>query len=273
MTSQKLPSFRNPPVVEVVLGVQFDPLPRFSTAHLGAFWKTLGPEWTGLEDVPPLPPQFERFTEGSAWQRLGLRLQLTDIPQTRLQIRHSDGARMIQIQNGRLHFNWLGQGGTEYPRYSRMLRPAFDQLLSEFSQFVVNADVGSLELNQWEVTYVNQIAKGSLWQTPEDWPHVFPRLLASQSLPGRRLESFGGEWHFVIEPARGRLHVRLQHARTEIGKEEVESVRMTMTARGGPESPEKPNIDGGLDLGHATIVQSFKDFTSNEAHALWEIEQ
>jgi hypothetical protein len=35
------PDYERPPVVETVLGVQFDPLPDLCNAHLGAFWGTL----------------------------------------------------------------------------------------------------------------------------------------------------------------------------------------------------------------------------------------
>ena len=35
-----LPDYERPPVVETVLGVQFDSLPKFTNAHLGTFWET-----------------------------------------------------------------------------------------------------------------------------------------------------------------------------------------------------------------------------------------
>ena len=69
MADSSLPAFRKPPVVETVLGVQFDPIPGFSNAHLGAFWKRLlahensgsAGEWRTLTDAPPIEPTFERF--------------------------------------------------------------------------------------------------------------------------------------------------------------------------------------------------------------------
>lgn len=64
MTAQSaLPEYGNPPVVETVVGVQFQSLSGFTNAHLGAFWQALGvQDWPTVQDVPPLPRQEERFT-------------------------------------------------------------------------------------------------------------------------------------------------------------------------------------------------------------------
>ncbi len=67
---------------------------------------------------------------------------------------------MIQVQNGRLHLNWLGRG--QYPRYAT-IRPEFDQALAAFTAFVADEDLGEIRANQREITYVNQIPKGPLW--------------------------------------------------------------------------------------------------------------
>ena len=99
--------------------MQFDRLPGFKNAHLGAFWKTLDAvEWPVIQDVPTLPPQFERFEKAARWAK-GIQLQLTQDPASRLQIRNKDGDRMIQVQNGRLHFHWLGERGGDYPALRR----------------------------------------------------------------------------------------------------------------------------------------------------------
>ena len=75
-TTDPLPDYNDPPVVETVLGVQFDRLPGFKNAHLGAFWKTLNAaEWPVVQDAPPLAPQFERFDKSVRWAK-GVQLQL-----------------------------------------------------------------------------------------------------------------------------------------------------------------------------------------------------
>ena len=120
-------SFERPPVVETVLGVQFAKLPNFSNAHLGAFWASLGADWPHVKDVPPLEEQFETFGESSVWASQ-MRLKLTQSPAVRFQISNAAEDRMVQIQNGRLDYNWLSQSGSNYPRYKNV-RPDFDNTL------------------------------------------------------------------------------------------------------------------------------------------------
>ena len=73
---------------------------------------------------------------------------------------------MIQIQNSRFAYNWKHHPGSEkaYPGYEVLL-PEFEDGLNKFTAFAAEADLGRLDLNQWEVIYVNHIPKGDLWQT------------------------------------------------------------------------------------------------------------
>lgn len=265
-----MPDYENPPVVETILGVQFERLPGCRNAHLGAFWKTLdAEEWPDVLDAPPLQPQFERFTESARWAKIGAQLTVTQDPLSRLQIKNKDGDRMIQVQNGRLHFNWLGQAGGRYPRYERV-REGFLWALQRFIEFVVQEKVGDFRPNQWEVTYLNHIPKGTVWNTPNDWGFFYP-LGAVPTVEGLvQGESFTGGWHFVIPEQRGRLHVQWQHGRKP-EPEEQEIIVLTLTARGAlAESDDASQaIFDGLDLGRETIVRSFVGFTSEAANKYW----
>jgi uncharacterized protein (TIGR04255 family) len=249
--------------------VQFDPLPKLTNAHLGAFWTGLGANWLQVSDAPPLEPQFEKFGDSGSWSRVGVRLTLAQVAPTRVQIRNADGDRMIQIQNGRLHFNWLGQGCTAYPRYEAV-RKDFDETLAQFKEFLAREGLGELRPNQWEVTYVNQFPKNTVWKSPDDW-RFFRPLQSIQGLnQSVQLESFGGEWHFEISPQRGRLHVKWQHG-CQSDPMEQELIVLTLTARGPlPATAEaKGTLGEGLDLGHATIVRTFRDLMTDEANSYW----
>src|SRR5438876_283976 len=109
--AENLPEFKRPPVTETVLGVQFFPLEKLSSAHLGAFWNLLGEDWPDVNDAAPLQQEFERFGKDQQWIKLALRLNVVDKPTPRIQARNRANDRMIQLQNGRLHYNWLGHGG------------------------------------------------------------------------------------------------------------------------------------------------------------------
>ena len=264
------PDYENPPVVETILGVQLEPLTGWRNAHLGAFWKTFNTdEWPNIFDAPLLHPQFERFAESTRWAKIGAQFMVTQDPSARLQIKNKDGDRMIQVQNSRLHFNWLGQAGSQYPRYES-IRDGFVWVLQRFIEFVVRETAGDFRPNQWEVTYLNHIPKGTVWNTPNEWGFFLPLGSVPTIEQVVQGESFAGGWNFIIPEQRGRLHVQWQHGRKSEPKEQ-EVIVLTFTARGpvaGNENPERAIVDG-LDLGRETIARSFMAFMSKAANEYW----
>lgn len=273
MEKDPLPDYENSPVVETILGVQFERLPGFRNAHLGAFWKTLDTDaWPDVFDAPPLQSQFERFIKSAMWAPIGAQLTIAQDLTSRLQIKNKTRDGMIQVQNGRLHFNWLGQAGGQYPRY-KSVRNGFLWALQRFIEFATQEKVGDFRPNQWEVTYLNHILKGTVWNTPNDWGFFQPLLGAVPTVDGLvKGESFTGGWHFVIPERRGRLHIEWQHGKkSEPGEQEV--IVLTFTARGSIEKSENVMraILDGVDLGRETIVRSFATFMSQQANSYWGI--
>ena len=197
-------------------------------------------------------------------------LQISQEPPVgRLQIRNKRQDALLQIQNGRLHYNWIGRQDDGYPRYDSV-RPKFDSLLSEFEQFLSAQELGGLKPNQWEVTYVDHIPQGTVWNDPADWGRLFVGLPGVWGPPSEvLLESLAAAWHFEIPERRGRLHIDLKHGKLVEG-EPRGVLRMTLTARGPVD--EKTLLSDGLDLGRRVIVLTFRDVTANDAHEFWELE-
>lgn len=270
--SPELPNYLRPPIVETILGVQFEPLLGLHNAHLGAFWKTLGDDWPTVADAAPLEPQFERFEPGGMWQRMGIQLRLMENPTARLQIKNRDNDRMIQVQNGRLHFNWLGESGGPYPRYEAVRQDALIAS-SRFEGYIAREGLGRLRANQWEITYVNHIPKGTVWETPMDWAFFLPLSGVGRLAASSPMESFGGEWHLEIPRQQGRLHVEWRHGKRSEPKDS-EVVILTFTARGGvpPDAEGLAATFAGLDLGRAAIVRSFRAMMSDAANYYWGLE-
>ena len=267
-----LPYFERPPVVESVLGVHFDPLPNLQNSHLVLFWQTLGVEhWPLVSEVPPLPPVSERFGEEHKFAKKGLQIKVGTETTMRLQIKNAVDDRMVQVQNGRFHYNWRKQHeANEYPRYATV-RSEFDSMFERFQRFVREQDIGEMRPNQWEVTYVNHIEKEPVWQHPDDWAGVLPGLLGPIGvIPSRRLETIAGEWRFELEPERGRLHISLRHGKRKgEGEDESELLVLELTARGPITATPGLDLDNGLNLGHETIVKTFAAITSDEAQGHW----
>src|SRR5437870_1771805 len=117
--------FDHPPIVELVLGVQFAPLVGLTNGHMGRFWcQALGPEWKRAIDAPPIADQFEAFDGPSQWLVPNFQfLMRIPTPVSRLQISTEPGDQMIQIQPTRFHYNWQKKE-SEYPSY-RHVRAKF----------------------------------------------------------------------------------------------------------------------------------------------------
>ena len=186
-------------------------------------------------------------------------------------MKNSDESRMLQIQNGRLIYNWIGQDGEEYPRYSDNIRPEFDEYFGRFESFVGGLGIDTVEPNQWEVTYVNQLPKGTVWERPADWAKLFKGIPGPfMDTASASLESFQGRWRYEIPPKLGRLHVEVQHGRMG-SSEGCEALVLKLTARGA--ITKELDLGAGLDRGRDVIVTSFRDMMSAEARERWgEIE-
>lgn len=260
---EPLPKFDRPPVVETVLSAQFARLPKFRTAHAGCFWKSnLREDWKTVEEALRLPDQFERFGDERKWGLMGaLQLSTAQEPQ-RTQFIRFDGSRMIQVQDSRLAYNWKRGQDLPYPSYDAT-RPEFDDIYKRFGDFVHVFDLGGIEENQWEVTYVNHIVRGELWESPGDWKAIFPWL----SFPQDQLDpdTVNGRWVSVLPDNIGRLHTTLNFGRTAM--DGPEALILELTARGAV-SKDVPLTDG-LDIGHAAIVRSFTRMTSKKMHEYW----
>ena len=62
-----LPEYDNPPLIEVVFGVQFKELEKLKTLHMGAFWEKISKtEYPNFEDKPPLAHVIESYDEPQA---------------------------------------------------------------------------------------------------------------------------------------------------------------------------------------------------------------
>jgi len=257
--------YKNPPVVETVLSVQFNPLPNFGAGQLGSYWKELGVDWPNVADAPAVDPVFERFELAKTWEPAALNVKFSQQVDVRLQIRNVAKDRMIQVQNGRFFYNWLGTADVDYPSY-QSVRPEFDEQWSKFREFVVShSDESIVQPNQWEVLYVNHIPCGTVWEQLSDLPEVFTFLqLPPLSALDLGQRGIGGEWQFEISPRKGALYLKLAMDR----KDNTPNVVMTLLTR-GPIEEGASSLDEGLELGHKTITEAFDLLTSTRAKEFW----
>ena len=250
------PKFDAPPVIETVLSAQFSPLPTYTDAHAGWFWKNyLSKDWTEAKAATRIDDSFERFGDDREWKKTG-GFNISQGPQAqRFQIIRSEAEqdRMVQVQNSRFVYNWRRQPDkTEnYPSYNTLL-PEFRKNLEKFSAFAEEASLGSLDFNQWEVVYVNHIPRGDLWDTFNDWPSILPFFSFPPASGGEnhKLDGLKNGWGFVIGENIGRLHISINQVRQVLPTNVIgpEMMEIRFIARGPIDMERGVDLYSGLIL-------------------------
>jgi len=233
-----------------------------SNAHLGLFWSRVREAYPKLQDAEPIEPQIERFGTDARSERLPQLRIAAAHPAARLRMSSEDGHVMLQLQNDRLVLNWrrLG-GGAEYPRWTTV-EPQFWSAFRELERFARDEQLGVIEPNQWEVTYLNHLAKGREWQSPGDWRRMLPGVIGSTDvITSGTLESTGCHAHFVLPENAGRLHVDVTHGFAGTDEAADELIVVQLTARGTAD--ESRDLASGLSLGRRAIVRSFAEIAGD----------
>ena len=268
-----LPDFERPPLVEVVLSVQFAELGGYRTLHAGLLWERKFREaYPEFSEHAPLDPVFETFGSRSpAEPRFEIR-QLAGPPVPRVWLINPDKTELIQIQADRFVHNWRKVGRADYPRYEH-LKDRFFERLRQVEAFAESEGIGKIEPNQCEITYVNviRVEGGADVRTrPEAALRCWSRVEADSSDPLAKLpdmEDTRFSIRYVMESQErapiGRLLVSVAPA---IGEP---ALRLDLTARGAPSAASLIGVSDFLDLGRDTIVRTFTALTTPEMHKIW----
>jgi uncharacterized protein (TIGR04255 family) len=262
-----LPEYDRPPVVEVALGVQFQPIVKFRAPHVGLLWQEWRDEYPILDEVPPLDPAVER--EGPV---PGTTFQITAIPpMLRYWFLNEDGSRLLQVQRDRVILNWrkVPMGPQTYPRYGT-LREEFVRRLGQFADFLSAHSLGELAMTQAELNYINSLPVGRGFERPGELDRVLRTLASVEENSAlanpeevrisqvHRIDSEAGapaRCYIVLEPG-------------QITAEE-QSYLLTLTVRGRPFGEGVPETMKFLDFGHDEIVRRFTEATTDAMHVLW----
>lgn len=274
----RLPSYENPPVIEVVASVQFDPLPSLGVVHLGLLWQRFREAFPKVEQKPPIASVVERLGVRTPLNQI--QFQVSDeVGVPRLWFVNEAGDELIQVQPDRFIRNWraVPKIGGPYPRYEKYIRPRFVDDYHAFQQFLRDELKGEIEPNQCELTYINHIRPNAYWSSHKDIASVFRGWSSAYSgLIENPIEAVSLRVVHVLNDDAGefvgRLHVTLQSAfKTPLQPSESDEpiFVLTITARGRPIPKGKEGVLGFLDAGHRAIVTSFDSMTTSEMHRAW----
>jgi len=260
-----LPDYEQPPVSEVALGVQFDPLPNLGSTHLGLLWDRFKVDYPVVEEHPPLPPIEERFGVAAPTGPT-FEFMIGPAPVPRVWFANPDGSRLIQVQQDRFIHNWRStQQAPDYPRYPE-LREGFESHYATFRAFL--EDLGTkVAARQAEISYVNFLQPGQGWDRPGELYRVLRPLSARDpdTLLGVPEDARYAERH-VIDGDGG------PYARLYVVAEPLinGALHLTLTVRGRPEDTSPEALLAFFDMGRERIVRGFDSVTTDEMHRIWK---
>ena len=254
----KLPEYKNPPVVEVVAGIQFENIKAIKVPHLTAFWDKIGrknfPEIQDLDILPKLNQEPGFFL-------------LQDIELPRHWFISKDKNSLIQIQRDRFLYNWKKQSdnSTPYPRYGNFIK-CFNEFYNKFEISLKDSKLPTPDIEMLELTYINSIPLADFGDLSK-----VARLLSGMawndkiSLPSPR--GLNWVWWFEIDELKAKMKVII------VSAQQVEDgtpiIRMELSVRGPAPSKNIKDCQKWFDGSHERIVKSFDELTAEYMHKKW----
>jgi len=261
-TTNPLPDYERPPVIEVVYGIQFSPLPELRTPLIGLFWQSIKADYPKFKEMPPLAPLIERFDQETPTEQPMLEF-LQEAPLPRMFFLDNHENWVMQVQNDRFLHNWKRVSDEDvYPRFD-VVSDRFFQAWGKFCDFCRSESISNPKLNQLELTYINHIPVRESRPIGEEVTAIFPDIVWRKDhefLPVP--ETLSWKTSFLLPKKQGRLHVSLRHARRI--KDNTTTLLLELTARGIPEVSEQPQVKEWFALSREWIVRGFSDLTNSD---------
>jgi uncharacterized protein (TIGR04255 family) len=266
--------FEDPPVVEVVLGIQFQQAV-IDLEVLADYAKAVKPAFPHRQQVEPLPKASEPFGRPPQHDieiRLG-----GGPPLPRTWFQGDDQRLLLQLQADRLVLNWRRIAlGDRYPRYET-LRPQFDALLGTLSDVLRKLGRKRAPINHVEVSYNNELSTPG-WDAPDAHPPLSDFLVAL-CRPEENADSFLPQSEDTAYRARfrmgtategaqaGRLVVQTDAAYRSFDVMPIYLLKLSAFMAGTLSDDEE--VVAALDRGREWVVKGFLELVRPEVQEHW----
>ncbi len=267
-----LPSFHRPPVTEVAAGVTFRSLERLTTTLMVEAWqKEFSSNFPKVQEHPAYVAPAENLDFPELPPKLTLSLELAPPSTPRFWFLNDEEDELLQLQRNWFACNWRKvRPNAAYSRWPS-IRAAFEQQYGRFIAFCESRDIGSVDVEQTEVTYVNHIEPGSAWDSLPHMDRVL-RLIGTSDL-----EIFPYEPEQTVMRVSyrirhsgvrgGRLHVSIEPGLRVTDMQPL--IALTLTARTIPLAGGSASVLESMDVAREWIVQCFAGITTAAAHEQW----
>lgn len=263
---EHLPDFTNPPLDEVVLGVQFAPVQSYASVDARDVWGLFKSEFPKIQEQSLLQPQFELF--GGANLQPNFQFQVGAAPVgSRLWFVSAEENHLFQFQSDRFLTNWRKSPNPQpYPRFEGIAE-AFEKNLTSLASHLDSHLDYDIDINQAEVAYINIIPVEDFSDAGK-WFSVWNGGILN-------IEGINTSFSEVIKDAHGKPYARLFHAIQSVysidGKQKA--FNLSLTFRGKPFGSDVKSAMNFLIAGRESIVMRFKEMTTVAAHKSWGIKK
>lgn len=256
-----LPSFSSPPAVEVVVGVEFLPLPGLGPIKLVGLHGLWADRFPKLLEQPALPPTAPPASGAQGFFQFQISL---GAPALRLWMLNESEDELLQVQNDRLVLNWrrtLGDDRT-YPRYD-YLRDIYQRVYADFHEQVARLNVGTFRPHTAVVSYMNRFELGA----DEQLKDVIAPLNQSWNLLSNATPEITMNVPVTSGDSPDALSGQLT-AKASIDQMDRKYGYLEVITRIGVSEPGG-DVVACLDLAHWSCVNGFDRLTTEKMHKRW----
>lgn len=252
----ELPSYKKPPVNEVVCGMRFQTPDNLKIPHIGLLWDRFRDKYPHIQHAPPI----------TEMGNLLIDVDGGGIPLPRVWFLNQADDQLIQFQFDRFYFNWRSRQSA-YPRYDHIIEQ-FKNIFDITHEFFKEFNLGALTPLEYELSYVNHIVKGEGWDNIEDVLKIFTDFTWQQRrdrfLPNPLKVSWFTE--FPIAENNGRLIITLKQATR---REDDKSLFVLELKAKADVSSSITDFYKWYDIAHQWIVRGFTDITTKGIQNYW----
>jgi uncharacterized protein (TIGR04255 family) len=255
---------KNPPVAEVAVVVQFDPV-MLRNQDMFRLWsetklRELYPEVTEYGELPPFFENFEtgRDTPSPTLPPSGI---------LRLNFRNLAIDEQFQVQRNRAGFYWQKrEANREYPGHPVPLN-TFLRDFGILSEFLVKNGHAVPQPNQCAMSYANRLVKGTEWNSRDDLPDVVTFLRHPGALDGLEIESLDTVRRYRLKNSKGDPIARVYVGLTE--SDIPDELDLEFIVRGPPAKKDMEAVTAFFNTAHDEIGRLFKVMTTEGIRKQW----
>lgn len=241
--------FTNPPIVEVILGIQLESI-ELSLTYFGLYWQTIQTRFPLQIDQPLIRLEED---EDVQFPRLPRSLFLS-----------SDNKKVIHLQDNFFGFSLRHSNEYKYPHFEEIFT-GFLEEWTNFQEWYKRQEIDiSLKPFRYELTYLNILDKDVGWNSAADNPQVFTFLNSSSGDFLENPDAQSAMLSFSLPNEDGKLIVEIDPRISEEENSDFLFFRLTII-----NFDTSKDLTAWFQLAHSYMVRSFLDLTKKDARKMW----